>query len=112
MQTRQLTESEFKGTFADTMHNVTETVTDVLDIWPYVRAVPAADLQGHSTCDGLVDVVYRGDDDRFEHVLVMTNTKNVYLAVVVDLPRDSIYGHRLLDLNREYGVPLTEGGSG
>jgi hypothetical protein len=105
MQTRQLTESEFKGTFTDKMHNVTETATDVLDIWPYVDAVPASHLEGHSTCDGLVEVVYRSDNDRFDHVLVMTKTKNVYLVVVVDLARDSIYGHRLLDLNREYGLP-------
>jgi len=86
------------------MHNVTETATDVLDVWPYVDSVPAADLGGHSVYDRFVDVVYRNDDDRFDHVLVMTKTKNVYLVVVVDLAHDSIYGHRLLDLNREYGL--------
>jgi hypothetical protein len=104
MQTRQLTEGEFKATMTPKMQNVTETATDVLDIWPYVVSVPAADLEGHSVYDRFVEAVYRSDNDRFDHVLVMTMTKNVFLTVVVDLARDSIYGHRLLDLNREYGL--------
>jgi hypothetical protein len=92
-------------TMTSNMRNVTESATDVLDVWPYVRSVPALDLEGHSIDDGFVEVVYRSDDDRFDHVLVMTRTKNVYLTVVVDLARGSIFfGHRLLDLNREYGV--------
>lgn len=104
MQTRQLTEAEFKATMTPEMHNVTEAATDPLDLWPYVESVPASDLQAHSIYDHFVEVVYRSDDDSFDHVLVMTRTKNVYLAVVVDLAHDSIYGHRLLDLNREYGL--------
>lgn len=104
MQPRRLTEGEFKETMTHKMHDVTKTATDVLDIWPYVYSVPVADLDGHSICDHCVDVVYRGGNDRFDHVLVMTTKKNVYLAVVVDLADDSIHGHRLLDLNREYGL--------
>ena len=104
MQTRQLSEGEFNATMTTRMHNVTATATDVLDIWPYVDSVPATDLEGHAIYDHFVEVVYRSDDDCFNHVLVMTKAKNVYLAVVVDLAHDSIYGHRLLDLNREYGL--------
>ena len=104
MQTRRLTKSEFKATCTPKMHNVTETATDVLDIWPYVDSVAAADLEGHSINDGLVEYVYRSAENRFDHVLVVTRTKNVYLVVVVDLACDSIYGHMLLDLNREYGL--------
>ena len=105
MHTRQLSKDEFKATMTPKMHNVTETATDVLDIWPYIESVPSADLEGHTINDRLVDGVYRSDDACFDHVLVMTKTKNVYLAVVVDLARNSIYGHRLLNLNREYGLP-------
>jgi len=104
MQTRQLNEDKFKATMTPQMHNVTETAIDVLDIWPYVDSVPAADLGGHSIYDRFVEAVYRSDDDCFDHVLVMTRTKNVYLVVVVDLAHDSIYGHRLLDMNREFGL--------
>ena len=86
------------------MRDVTDLATDVLDIWPYVRSIPSADLEGHAIRDGLVDVVYRSGDGRFDHVLVGTGSKNVVVAVVVDLERDAIHGHRLLDLNREYGL--------
>jgi len=84
------------------MQNVTETATDVIDIWPYVESVPSADLEGHTIYDRFVEHVYRSDDACLDHVLVMTKTKNIYLVVVVDLVRESIHGHRLLDLNREY----------
>jgi hypothetical protein len=104
MQTRQLTEGEFKATFISEMHNVTDTATDVLDIWPYVESVPACELEGHSIYDHFFECVYRSGDDCFDHVLVLTRTKNVFLVVVVDLFHGSIYGHRLLDLNREYGL--------
>lgn len=104
MLTRSLTEAEFKATFGAKMLNVTEKATDVLDIWPYVHSVPPADLQGHSLRDGLIECVYRTDDGLFDHVLVMTNTRDVYLAVVVDLRRDRIHGHRLLNLKTEYGL--------
>jgi hypothetical protein len=104
VRVRQLDEAEFKATMTPKMHNVTETATNVLDIWPYVEQVPPADLEGHSVHDRSVEVVYRSDDGLFDHVLVMTRTKNVYLAIVVDLAHDSIHGHRLLDLNKEYGL--------
>ena len=101
---RRLTEGEFKATLTHNMHDVTTSATDVLDIWPYVESVPVADLEGNSIFEHFVEVVYRSDDGCFDHVLVMTRTKNVYLAVVIDLENDAFYGHRLLDLNREYGL--------
>jgi hypothetical protein len=104
MKTRRLNEGEFKATMTLKMQDITARATDVLDIWPYVDSVPFTDLEGHSIYDGFVESVYRSGDDRFDHALVMTRTKNIYLVVVVDLARDSIYGHRLLDLNREYGL--------
>ena len=69
------------------------------------RSVPSTDLEGHAIYDRFVECVYRSDDDRFDHVLVMTRTKNVFLAVVVDLVLESVHGDRPLDLNREYGLP-------
>jgi hypothetical protein len=104
MQTRRLNEDEFKATMTPKMHNVTQSAANVLDIWPYVQSVPSTDLEGHYINDHCVEFVYRSDDDRFDHVSVMTKTKNVYLVVVVDLAHDSIHGHRLLDLNEEYGL--------
>lgn len=104
MPPRQLTKNEYSATFTSKMHDVTETAQPVVDIWPYVESVPASDLEEHTIYDNFVEVVYQSDDDAFQHVLVMTKTKNVYFVVVIDLVHVSIYGHRLLDLNREYGL--------
>src|SRR5688572_7738890 len=101
MHTALLSSDSFHATFAAPMRNVTQEATNVIDVWPYVAAVPAADLLGHSIWDQFVEYVYRSADNRFDHVLVMTKTKNIYLAVVVDLVRDRIHGHHLLDLNKE-----------
>ena len=90
MTTRLLTNIEFRATCAQPMQNITGQDDNVLDIWPYVDAVPISDLQGHIVHDRFVEYVYRTPDARFDHVLVMTKTKNVYLAVVVDMEHDTV----------------------
>ena len=104
MKTRPLDATEFKATFAAPMRDVLAITTNVIDIWPYVAAIPANELLGHTIVDGCVEHVYRNGNDTFDHVLVVTKTKNAFLTVVVDLVRDTIFGHRLLDLNHEYGL--------
>jgi hypothetical protein len=99
-----LDDDAFHATFGSPMRDVTAEATDVIDIWPYVSAVPTSDLCGHTIYERFVERVYRTPDDRYDHVMVMTRTKNVYLVVVIDLVADSIYGHHLLDLNEEYGL--------
>lgn len=109
MKTTLLDEEQLLATFAAPMRDVTGEATNVIDIWPYVDSVPAQDLSGHEVYDHFVEYVYRDATGRFDHVQVMTKTKNVYLAVVVDLQHDVIYGHHLLDLNEKYGVTDGEG---
>jgi hypothetical protein len=109
MKTTRLDETQFLATFAAPMRNVTDEATNVIDIWPYVDAVPPEDLQGHHVYDRFVEYVYRDAQGRFDHVQVMTKTKNVYLAVVVDLRRNTVYGHHLLDLNQKYGLAGSKG---
>ena len=99
-----LTHDDFKATFGSRMRDVMNEATEVIDIWPYVSSVSQSDLSGHTIYDQFVDHVYRTPDDRYDHVMVMTRTKNVHLVVVIDLVSDSIYGHHLLDLNKEYGL--------
>lgn len=86
------------------MRDVTREATSVLDIWPYVAAVPHAELWGHSIVPETVDRVYRRGDGLFDHVLVVTRTKSVFLVVIVEVPADRIFGHHLLDLNEEFGL--------
>jgi hypothetical protein len=104
IRTNLLSEDAFQRTLASPMRNVTKEATNVIDIWPYVAAVNVEDLRGHEVYDRFVEFVYRDPTGRFDHVLVMTRTKNVYLAIVVDLSQDRIHGHQLLDLNEKYGL--------
>ena len=104
MLTRKLTETEFNATFSTKMLKVTETAENVIDIWPYVHSIPMSDLEGQRIRDQTVESVYRSGDGRYDHVLVMTETKNVYLVIIVYLKENAVFGHRLLDLNREYGL--------
>lgn len=103
MKTRLLTKAEYLATFLTPGEDVTQTATNVLDIWPYVSAIPADDLWGHGVVHEAVESVHRRGD-RFDHVLVETTTRNVFLVVIVDLRSDLIFGHFLLDLNEEYGL--------
>lgn len=104
MKPRLLSKAEFLATFVQPLRDVMRSATNVLDIWPYVAATPRPDLWGHDVVPEHVECVYRGGDERFDHVLVVTTTKNVFLVVVVDLAADQIHGHYLLDLNEEYGL--------
>jgi len=90
------------------MRDVLATATNVIDIWPYIAAIPTNELFGHTIVDGCVEHVFRNGNDTFDHVLVVTKTKNVFLTVVVDLVRDTICGHRLKPLGHQRsraGVP-------
>ncbi|MEO0628945.1 MAG: hypothetical protein AAFY91_18255 [Bacteroidota bacterium] len=98
MKTKELTEEEFKSTFGSKMTNITDKEIDPIDIWPYV------DLLDFDSSQQEVELVYRNDSDTYDHVLLPTPTKNVFLVIVVNLATKNVYGHYLLDLNKEYGL--------
>jgi hypothetical protein len=102
MNPNRLTNADFKETMSLRMRDVTEAANAIPDIWPYVNSIPAADFEGHAVGD--VEHVYRSGDSRFEHVLIRTGTKNVFLVIILDVAGAKIFGHHLLDLNREYGL--------
>ena len=64
MQTRLLSKAEYLAMFLDPVRNVTHEATDVLDIWPYVAAVPREDLWGHNVVPETVERVYRRGDNQ------------------------------------------------
>lgn len=77
----------------------------VVDIEPYLAAVPKSDLQGEQLRpDSPPTSIYRTRDGRFDHVLYACNGANVFLVIVVQLRPERVQGHYLLDLNKEYGV--------
>ena len=100
-----MTESDFKATMRDPMVDVTAEPGSVIDIWPYVAGVAAeVSLPALVLEKELVETVYRSGDGKFDHVLLPTEEKNRYVVVVVDRTNAVVAGHRILDLNREYGL--------
>ncbi|GAB2864024.1 hypothetical protein [Hymenobacter ruber] len=84
------------------MQNVTDTAEEIVDIWPYVDAIPQEDLEGFTLRD--VAYVYLNPDGNYLHVLIATEDKNVVLVVVIETSTPKIYGHHLLDLVKLYGL--------
>lgn len=103
MKVTYLDEPAFQATFVEPIQSVENDVDPVLDFWPYFAAIPPEDFNGHDCSAGLVDSVYRMSD-RFEHVMVRSNTKNVFMTIVIDLRDESVAGHRLMDFNELYGL--------
>jgi hypothetical protein len=103
---RQLSKQDYLSTCGvGRMKNVTEIGGAVLDVWPYVsEARRGLELSEYAFNNRLVELVYRSEDERFDHVLIPYGVNNVYLAIIVDRSERQIFGHYLLDLNEEYGV--------
>jgi hypothetical protein len=105
MSPNPLTETIFKATTEGKMTNVTEQPGDCIDIWPYVRMVQQSVALPQQVIDGqFVEYVYRSEFGHYDHVLVPAGRFNVFLVIVVDRVHGSVYGHRILDLNAEYGL--------
>ena len=74
------------------------------DFWPYFDSIPRADFRGHDCTGGRVEYVYRDGSGRFEHVLVNSEDRNVFMVVVLDRQGQTVVGHHLLDLPELYGL--------
>lgn len=104
MLTRALDDDSFRSTCVGRMRDVSADSSPVTDIWPYVKAIPEREFGTTRYRFEEVELVYRSENDRFDHVLIPTNERNVYLAIVVDRTARSVFGHHLLNLNEKYGL--------
>ncbi len=98
----RLNEEAFNQTFQSPMQNVTHTAEQLIDIWPYVDAIPTADFDKFTLRD--VAYVYLNPTGFYQHVLIATENKNVFLVVVLEVMNKRIYGHHLLNLMELYGL--------
>src|SRR5262245_31745456 len=99
-----LTDDEFKSTFGDKMIDVTKTAAPLVDIWPYVKRLAKAKIIHEEVFNrNLVEFVYRSVDKSFDHILLPTENRNVFVVVIVDLLLQNVKGHYRLDLEEQYG---------
>jgi hypothetical protein len=101
---KQLSESEYLETLAEPMKRLSSDVEMPFDFWDYFEAIPSADFGTYDCSDGLVTYVWAHPTGRYQHVLIDSEDKNVSMVLVLDIPSQSVLGHRLLDLNQEYGL--------
>jgi len=74
------------------------------DFWSYFDSLPRAEWEGHDFSAGGVSDAYVMPGERWEHVLVSSEDKNVKLVLVLDLELNEVLGHYVLDLNKMYGL--------
>ena len=72
--------------------------------WDYFESIPSSDFAGHDCSEGVVEYAWEDQSGRFQHVLVNSDNKNVFMVLILDIQQRNIFGHRLLDLNKEYGL--------
>ena len=85
------------------MTDVTETAEPVVDIWQYVEElVREKIIDSYVYENNLVEAVYRNDTSTFDHVLLPTGHKDVFIVLVVDLINATILGYNRLDLIKLY----------
>jgi hypothetical protein len=102
-----LNREQYLATFGEMRSRVPTEDIPPFDFWPYFDAIPARDFEEHDCSDGEVD--YAWSTGRYQHVLVNSEDKNVFMVLVLDVEKRKVYGHRLLDLNKEYGLGLMPG---
>ena len=92
MKVKELTENEFKSTFSEKMNNVTNTVDTIIDIWKYINLLEESEyfINDYVIEKRLIEKVYRNSEETYDQILIPT--------------KKNIYGHYLLDLNKENGI--------
>jgi hypothetical protein len=97
-----LTEPEFRATFTNPMQEVPEDSEPPCAFWDYFDAIPEADFAGHKR--GIeVSFAWNNEPETYQHVLVDTEDENLFMVLVIDLVEAVIVGHRLVDIDEEYG---------
>jgi hypothetical protein len=101
----ELTPEEFILTMSEEMEDVTETAEPVVDISPYVSELIAENLILPNTLEEeLIEIIYRNEEETFDHVLLPTDDEEIFIALVIDLENERIVGHYRMDLNEEPGA--------
>ena len=86
------------------MRRLSQSEEPPFAFWNYFENIPASHFENHDCSEGMVDSVYEDQSARYQHILVRSDSKNVFMVMVLDLENRDVLGHRLLSLNEEYGI--------
>ncbi|MDG4820988.1 hypothetical protein O7635_03855 [Asanoa sp. WMMD1127] len=99
-----LTESEYRATMDPHPVEVGPDEAPPFDFWDYFESIPQDDCDGHDFSSGTVSYAWTMPATDCQHVLIRCETANVFLVLILDLERDQVLGHYLLDLGNLYGL--------
>ncbi len=101
----ELSPEEFISTMSAEMQDVTETADPTVDITGYVAELIAAGLVLPDTIEeDLIEIIYRNEEETFDHILLPTDDENIFIAIVIDLEEESIRGHYRMDLAEDQDI--------
>ena len=102
--TKELSEEQFIQSFGNDMIDFSKVeLDDPVDIWNYVGELVDLGLIDKLVHErNLVESVYRNDLNTFDHIMLPTTNKNIYMVIVVDLKERAVFGHHLLDMTEKY----------
>jgi hypothetical protein len=102
---KQLNQEEFIKTMAHGMTDVTKSIEPVIDIWHYARYLY---LQGFISAyvieQELIAKIYRSNDEKYDHILLMGVDENVFSVIIVDNSTRTTHGYYILDLDNQYSI--------
>lgn len=101
---RRLSKGEYDQTMSVPMQRIGTEDTPPFDFWDYFESIPQQDFQGFDCSAGEVDNAYNEATGRYQHILINSDEKNVFMVLILDLNAANVYGHMLLDLNEAYGL--------
>jgi hypothetical protein len=99
----KLSEAEFKATAGKPMRRLGPEAQPPVDFWPYFESIPPEDFEGHDCSAGSVTYVWEHPEGSFQHVLIDSEDKKVFMALVLNVRERQVLGHHLMDLGRAAG---------
>lgn len=101
----KLSYEEYLATFGDGVkEHVSPEAPASVSFWSYFDEIPIEDFDGYDCSEGHVENVYRLCAGQYEHVLVNSEDKNVFMVIVLDVDGGKVHGHHLLNLKKLYGL--------
>ena len=106
MNVKELSRKEFELTFSERMNDITNKSEAIIDIWEYVKLLDQSkySIDNSVINKKTVEKAYRNSIKTFDHILIPTSQKNMFLIIIVSIKNKNIFGHYLLDLNKEYSI--------
>lgn len=100
----RISDDEWPRYFAEPMRRLSQDAEPPFEFWPYVEQIPLEHFEGFDCSAGQVDYAYLHPNGKYEHILINSNDRNVFMVIVLDTDASSVVGHHLLRLDELYGL--------